>query len=101
QEASEGAKEYQAWNKRIQQYKTPQAVFADYYIELFKDDYELNAEQTTNLKSAAAVLGQAFADDRKNKLSEKSIAKLSKDHDGFIDYDLYEKAYVDVVNHLK
>lgn len=101
QEASEGAKEYQAWNKRIQQYKTPQAVFADYYIELFKDDYELNAEQTTNLKSAAAVLGQAFADDRKNKLSEKSIAKLSKDHDGFMDYDLYEKAYVDVVNHLK
>ncbi|WP_416252395.1 hypothetical protein [Acinetobacter tibetensis] len=101
QEASEGAKEYQAWNKRIQQYKTPQAVFADYYIELFKDDYELNAEQTTNLKSAAAVLGQAFTDDRKNKLSEKSIAKLSKDHDGFMDYDLYEKAYVDVVNHLK
>jgi hypothetical protein len=101
QDASEGAKEYQAWNKRIQQYKTPQAVFADYYIELFKDDYELNAEQTTTLKSAAAVLGQAFADDRKNKLSEQSIAKLSKDHDGFMDYDLYEKAYVAVVTHLK
>lgn len=101
QEASEGAKEYQAWNKRIQQYKTPQAVFADYYIELFKDDYELNAEQVTSLKSAAVVLGQAFADDRKNKLSEKSIAKLSKDHDGFMDYDLYEKAYVAVVTHLK
>lgn len=101
QDASEGAKEYQAWNKRIQQYKTPQAVFADYYIELFKDDYELNAEQTKTLKSAAVVLGQAFADDRKNKLSEQSIAKLSKDHDGFMDYDLYEKAYVAVVKHLK
>lgn len=101
QEASEGAKEYQAWNKRIQQYKTPQAIFADYYIELFNDDYELNAEQTTALKSAAAVLGQAFADDRKNKLSEQSIAKLSKDHDGFMDYDLYEKAYVAVATHLK
>ncbi|WP_336930417.1 hypothetical protein [Acinetobacter tandoii] len=101
QDASEGAKEYQAWNKRIQQYKTPQAVFADYYIELFKDDYELNAEQTKTLKSAAAVLGQAFADDRKDKLSEQSIAKLNKDHDGFMDYDLYEKAYVAVVKHLK
>lgn len=101
QDASEGAKEYQAWNKRVQQYKTPQAVFADYYIELFKDDYELNAEQTKTLKSAAAVLGQAFADDRKDKLSEQSIAKLNKDHDGFMDYDLYEKAYVAVVKHLK
>jgi hypothetical protein len=101
QDASEGAKEYQAWNKRIQQFKTPQAVFADYYIELFKDDYELNAEQTKTLKSAAAVLGQAFADDRKDKLSEQSIAKLNKDHDGFMDYDLYEKAYVAVVKHLK
>ena len=101
QDASEGAKEYQAWNKRIQQFKTPQAVFADYYIELFKDDYELNAEQTKTLKSAAAVLGQAFADDSKDKLSEQSIAKLNKDHDGFMDYDLYEKAYVAVVKHLK
>ena len=101
QDASEGAKEYQAWNKRVQQYKTPQAVFADYYIELFQDDYELNAEQTKTLKSAAAVLGQAFADDRKDKLSEQSIAKLNKDHDGFMDYDLYEKAYVAVVKHLK
>ena len=101
QDASEGAKEYQAWNKRIQQFKTPQAVFADYYIELFKDDYELNAEQTKTLKSAAAVLGQAFADDRKDKLAEQSIAKLNKDHDGFMDYDLYEKAYVAVVKHLK
>ena len=101
QAASEGAKERQAWDKRIQQYKTPQAIFANYYAELFKDDYELNAEQAKALTGAAAVLGQAFADDRKHKLSEQSIAKLNKEHNGLFDFDLYEQTYVDVVTHLK
>ncbi|QDK96541.1 hypothetical protein FM020_00875 [Acinetobacter tandoii] len=101
QAASEGAKERQAWDKRIQQYKTPQAIFANYYAELFKDDYELNAEQAKALTGAAAVLGQAFADDRKHKLSEQSIAKLNKEHNGLFDFDLYEQAYVDVATHLK
>lgn len=101
QDASAGAEERQAWNKRMQQYKTPQALFAHYYAELFKDDYDLNAEQSKALTGAAAVLGQAFADDRKQKLSEKSIAQLTTDYDGLFDFDLYEKAYIDIVTHQK
>ncbi len=75
-------------------------MFAQYYMQLFSADYEMNAEQQQNLKAVAAVLAQAYMDDRKGRLSKASVKNLKAAHDGFYDGDLYRKAYTDVTENL-
>ncbi|AXY57963.1 hypothetical protein CDG60_16185 [Acinetobacter chinensis] len=90
----------QKWAKLKKQFGTEQAVFAQYYMQLFSADYEMNAEQQQNLKAVAAVLAQAYMDDRKGRLTKASVKNLKAAHDGFYDGDLYRKAYTDVIENL-
>ncbi|CAM2938296.1 hypothetical protein [Acinetobacter celticus] len=90
----------QEWQKRIKQYKTQQAVFAHDYAERFEQEYELSAEEKRQLTQASQVFAQAFADDVKNKLSEKSIKNMQVEDMDLFDDEIYRAVYVDIVQHL-
>lgn len=100
---NEATKEHfaqQEWQKRIKQYKTQQAVFAHDYAERFEREYELSAEEKRQLTQASQVFAQAFADDVKNKLSEKSIKNMQVEDLDLFDDEIYRAVYVDVMQHL-
>lgn len=100
---SEAVNDYQAqqqWAKRIKQHKNRQAVFAQYYAETFEQEYSLSDEQKHLLPKASQVFAQAFADDLKGKLSEKSLQKLPEDGADLFDDAIYRTAYQDVLKHM-
>ena len=62
--------------------------------------YSLSDEQKRLLPKPAQVFAQAFADDLKGTLSEKSLQKLPEDGADLFDDAIYRIAYKDVVKHL-
>ncbi|QXW26312.1 hypothetical protein KXJ74_01990 [Acinetobacter johnsonii] len=99
-QATEEYKVQQRWNQRMKQHKTRQAVFASYYAETFADEYSLSAEQKLQLDKASQVFAQAFADDLKHKLSEKSIQNLDENSFDLFDDGIYRVVYHDVMTYL-
>lgn len=100
---NQATKEYkvqQLWNQRMKQHKTQQAVFARYYAETFADEYSLSDEQKPHLDKASQVFAQAFADDLKHQLSEKSIQNLDKKSLDLFDDGIYRVVYHDVMKYL-
>ncbi|WP_171263427.1 hypothetical protein [Acinetobacter silvestris] len=91
----------QAWNKFIQQYKTPKTIFEHYYAEQFQKAEDLDAQEKACLTATAKILAQAFDDSRNNKLSQKSVEKLDQDSLEYIDYDLYRTTYEKVQKSFK
>ena len=83
--------ERQAWQQLVKQYKQPKAIFAQHYMQNFKQDYDV--DQPQQLKAVADILAQAYVDSTQNRLSLKSIEKLTLQQDGYIDLELYEKSY--------
>lgn len=83
--------ERQAWQQLVKQYKQPKAIFAQHYIQNFKQDYDV--DQPQQLKAVADILAQAYVDSTQNHLSLKSIEKLTLEQDGYIDLELYQKTY--------
>ncbi|OTG65342.1 hypothetical protein B9T25_12125 [Acinetobacter sp. ANC 4470] len=83
--------ERQAWQQLVKQYKQPKAIFAQHYIQNFNQDYEV--EQPQQLKAVADILAQAYVDSTQNRLSLKSIEKLTLEQEGYIDLALYQKTY--------
>ncbi|MBO6151272.1 MAG: hypothetical protein J6O15_01525 [Acinetobacter sp.] len=83
--------ERQAWQQLVKQYKQPKAIFAQHYIQNFKQDYDV--DQPQQLKAVADILAQAYVDSTQNRLSLKSIEKLTLEQDGYIDLELYQKSY--------
>ena len=81
----------QAWQQLVKQYKQPKAIFAQHYMQNFKQDYDV--DQPQQLKAVADILAQAYVDSTQNRLSLKSIEKLTLQQDGYIDLELYEKSY--------
>ncbi|OTG84869.1 hypothetical protein [Acinetobacter sp. ANC 4648] len=99
--AINATKDRQAWNKFVQQYKTPKTVFEHYYDEQFQKGEDLDAQEKARLKATANILAQAFDDSRNNKLSQKSIEKLNQDSLEYIDYDLYRTTFEKVQKSFK
>lgn len=83
--------ERQAWQHLVKQYKQPKAIFAQHYMQNFKQDYDV--DQPQQLKAVADILAQAYVDSTQNRLSLKSIEKLTLQQDGYIDLELYQKSY--------
>ena len=83
--------EDQAWQQLVKQYKQPKAIFAQHYIQNFKQEYDV--DQPQHLKAVADILAQAYVDSTQNRLSLKSIEKLTLEQDGYIDLELYQKSY--------
>ena len=83
--------ERQAWQQLVKQYKQPKAIFAQHYMQNFKQDYDV--DQPQQLKAVADILAQAYVDSTQNRLSLKSIEKLTLEQDGYIDLELYQKSY--------
>ena len=67
--------ERQAWQQLVKQYKQPKAIFAQHYMQNFKQDYDV--DQPQQLKAVADILAQAYVDSTQNRLSLKSIEKLT------------------------
>lgn len=63
--------ERQAWQHLVKQYKQPKAIFAQHYMQNFKQDYDV--DQPQQLKAVADILAQAYVDSTQNRLSLKSI----------------------------
>ena len=83
----------QEWNTFVQQYKQPQAIFAQYYYQQFLKDEDLDPSQKASLKATSQILAKAFEDSRKNQLTMKSIENLKEESTEYIDYDLYRTVY--------
>lgn len=83
--------EDQAWQQLVKQYKQPKAIFAQHYIQNFKQEYDV--DQPQHLKAVADILAQAYVDSTQNRLSLKSIEKLTLEQDSYIDLELYQKSY--------
>lgn len=90
--------ERQAWQQLVKQYKQPKAIFAQHYIQNFKQDYDV--DQPQQLKAVADILAQAYVDSTQNRLSLKSIEKLTLEQDGYIDLELYQKSYTALKENL-
>lgn len=90
---------HQAWQKMIKQYKQPKVIFAQQYIQSFKQDYEV--KQPQKLQATAEILAQAYVDSTQNRLSSKSIEKLTLEHETFVDLELYQQTYIGLNENLK
>ena len=90
---------HQAWQKMIKQYKQPKVIFAQQYIQSFKQDYEV--KQPQKLQATAEILAQAYVDSTQNRLSSKSIEKLTLEHEPFVDLELYQQTYIGLNENLK
>lgn len=90
--------ERQAWQQLVKQYKQPKAIFAQQYMQSFKQDYDV--DQPQQLKAVADILAQAYVDSTQNRLSLKSIEKLTLEQDGYIDLELYQKTYTALKENL-
>lgn len=90
--------ERQAWQQLVKQYKQPKAIFAQQYMQNFKQDYDV--DQPQQLKAVADILAQAYVDSTQNRLSLKSIEKLTLEQDGYIDLELYQKTYTALKENL-
>ena len=83
--------EHQAWQQLVKQYKQPKAIFAQQYMQNFKQDYDV--DQPQQLQAVADILAQAYVDSTQGRLSLKSIEKLTLEQEGYIDLALYQKTY--------
>lgn len=92
-EAMDQRKQRLEWQKLVKQYKQPKAIFVQAYMQQFLEEQTLDAQEKVQLKATAEVLAQAYADSRQNKLSKKSIQRLSQGAEEYIDYDLYSSLY--------
>ena len=95
------AEDRQNWNKLATQYKQPQALFIQYYIQRFNEEYEVEPASRPFLKAAATVLARAYKDTTQNNLSVKSIQQLTLDQADYIDFDLYQETYQKLKQHVK
>jgi hypothetical protein len=100
-EAIDSRKDRQEWNKFVAQYKQPKTVFAQYYMQQFLKDEDLNTKQTAQLKRVSDILAQTYLDARKDQLTVKSIANITENDEEYIDYSLYSDVYEKVASHFK
>lgn len=77
----------------VKKYKTTEAVFAQYYMQKFEAENEIEKEQRAEFVKTAKVLAKAYSAFKNKKFSDQVVASLNADSTEFIDYDLFKKTY--------
>ena len=79
--------------KLQKQYKTTEAVFAQYYMQKFEAENKVEKEQRAEYLRTVNVLAKSYIALKKNKFNDQLVASLNEDSVEFIDYALFKKAY--------
>ncbi|MBJ9986255.1 hypothetical protein IAE19_12510 [Acinetobacter sp. S40] len=92
--------ERQNWQQLKKRYKQPQQLFAVQYQSLFEKQEDVDSSRRPLLAQTSKILGQFFVDAHQQKLTEKSLQGLAKNHLEFIDYKLFEQVYRQMLSEL-
>jgi len=79
--------------KLQKQYKTTEAVFAQYYMQKFEAENKVEKEQRAEYLRTVNVLAKSYIALKKNKFNDQLVASLNEDSVEFIDYALFKKTY--------
>ena len=79
--------------KLQKQYKTTEAIFAQYYMQQFEAENTVEKEQRAEFLKTVNVLSKTYTAFKKNKFNDQLVAGLNEDSVEFIDYDLFKKVY--------
>ncbi|MEG0483400.1 MAG: hypothetical protein RR569_09865 [Acinetobacter sp.] len=79
--------------KLQKQYKTTEAVFAQYYTQQFEAENKVEKEQRAEFLKTVSVLAKSYTALKKNSFNDQLVASLNEDSVEFIDYDLFKKTY--------
>lgn len=82
-----------AVQKLQKQYKTTEAVFAQYYIQKFEAENKVEKEQRADFLKTVNILAKSYTALKKNKFNDQLVADVNKDSLEFIDYELFRKTY--------
>lgn len=77
----------------VKKYKTTEAVFAQYYMQKFEAENEIEKSQRGEFIKTAKVLAKSYVAFKNNKFSDQIVSTLNVDSTEFIDYDLFKQAY--------
>jgi hypothetical protein len=77
----------------VKKYKTTEAVFAQYYMQKFEAENEVEKAQRAEFSKTAKVLAKSYVAFKNNKFNDQVVATLNADSSEFIDYDLFKQAY--------
>lgn len=87
------AQKKQVMQKLVKQYKKPEAIFAQYYIEKYQQENEVRPDEKADLSKTAAILAKVYTAAQKQQLSQKTIQGLNDDLYEYVDYDLFKETY--------
>lgn len=77
----------------VKKYKTTEAVFAQYYMQKFEAENEIEKSQRGEFIKTAKVLAKSYVAFKNNKFNDRVVSTLNVDSNEFIDYDLFKQAY--------
>lgn len=77
----------------VKKYKTTEAVFAQYYMQKFEAENEIEKSQRGEFIKTAKVLAKSYVAFKNNKFNDQVVSTLNVDSTEFIDYDLFKQAY--------
>lgn len=80
-------------DKLIKQYKTAEAVFAQYYMQQFEAENEIEKEQRAEYLKTVNVLAKAYTAFKKHQFDYKVLESLNADSVEFIDYGIFRTTY--------
>ncbi|MDC4618100.1 hypothetical protein OHV60_02730 [Acinetobacter baumannii] len=87
----------EAWQRLQKQYKQPAQLFSKQYQLEFEKQNGVSAEEKHLLSETADILGNVYVAARKKQLSEKTIQNLKREHNEFIDYEIFREVYKQMV----
>lgn len=79
--------------KLSQQYKSAEAIFAQYYVQKYEVENELEASDRADFQKTAKVLAKAFVALKAHKFNSKMIQSLDENALQFIDYGVFRDTY--------
>lgn len=77
----------------VKKYKTTEAVFAQYYMQKFEAENEIEKAQRADFIKTAKILAKSYTAFKRNKFNDQVVAGLDQDATEFIDYDLFKQTY--------
>jgi len=77
----------------LKKYKTTEAVFAQYYMQKFEAENDVENNQREEYQKTVKTLAKAYVAFKNNKFSDQIVANLNDNSIEFIDYDLFKQTY--------
>ncbi len=79
--------------KLSKQYKSAEAIFAQYYVQKFKAENDTDESDLLDLQKTAKVLAKAYVALRADKFNSALIQSLDDNAAQFIDYAIFKESY--------